>query len=135
MQWKINLTQVICLRIEKTTEEKTHWMNLRSPLLRIHYYQSQAITSIKNLTKPSGLSQNTNVQWNLYPNTQLDLYCSGNLSIQCTNPSTWLTNDVWIQYVTNSPTWRRLLAAKFFSSSTMKIRKLLGHKTLGVKTQ
>ena len=29
------------------------------------------------------------------------------------------------QYVTNSPTWRRLLAAKFFTSSTMKIKKHL----------
>ena len=39
---------------------------------------------------------NTNLQLNPYPNTQLDLYFSGNLSIQCTNPSTWLTNDAWI---------------------------------------
>jgi len=37
--------------------------------------------------------------------------------------------------VTNSSNLKRLLAAKFFSSSTMKIMKLLGHKTLGVKTQ
>ena len=29
---------------------KTHWVNLRSPLPRIHYYQSQAVTSIKNLS-------------------------------------------------------------------------------------
>ena len=29
------------------------------------------------------------------------------------------------QYVTNSPTWRRLLAAKFFTSSTVKIKKHL----------
>ena len=30
----------------------------------------------------------TNLQLNSYPNTQLDLYCSGNLSVQWTNPST-----------------------------------------------
>ena len=30
-----------------------------------------------------------------------------------------------ISRVTNSPTWRRLLAAKFFTSSTMKIKKYL----------
>ena len=29
------------------------------------------------------------------------------------------------QYVTNLPTWRRLLAAKFFTSSIMKIKKHL----------
>ena len=69
-------------------EAKPYRVNLRSPLLRIHYYQSQAVTSIRNLTKPFGLSRNTNLQLNPYPNTQLDLYCSDNLSIQCTNPNT-----------------------------------------------
>ena len=29
------------------------------------------------------------------------------------------------QYVTNSPTWKRLLTAKFFTSSTMEIKKHL----------
>ena len=35
-----------------------------------------------------------NLQLNPYPNTQLDLFCSDNLSFQCTVPSTWLTNCV-----------------------------------------
>ena len=30
----------------------------------------------------------TNLQLNLYPNTQLDFFCSDNLSFQCTAPST-----------------------------------------------
>ena len=34
----------------------------------------------------------TNLQLNPYPNTQLDLFCSDNLSFQYTVPSTWLTN-------------------------------------------
>ena len=38
---------------------------------------------------------------NPYPNTQLDLWCSENLSFQCTTPSTWLTNwctdpSIWL---------------------------------------
>ena len=37
------------------------------------------------------------------------------------------------QYVTNSPTWRRLLVAKFFTSSTMKIKKQLVTKPWGTK--
>ena len=37
------------------------------------------------------------------------------------------------QYVTNTPTWKGLLTTKFFR--TMKIKKLLGHKTFGVKMQ
>ena len=96
MQQKINLTQVICLRIGKTIEAKPHRVILKSQLPIIYYYQSQTITSIKNLTKPFGLSRNTNLQLNPYPNTQLDLYCSSNLSVQCTNPNMWLTNDVRI---------------------------------------
>ena len=39
------------------------------------------------------------------------------------------------QYVTNSSNLKRLLATKFFNLSIMKIKKLLGYKTLGVKTQ
>ena len=39
------------------------------------------------------------------------------------------------QYVTNSSNLKRLLVAKFFNLSMMKIRKLLGHKTLDPKTQ
>ena len=97
----------------KPPRQKPHRVILRSPLPRIYYYQSQAVTSIKNHTKPFSLSQNTNLQLNPYPNTQLDLYCSGNLSFQCTNPSTWLTNDAWIpihDYLlyTNPNTWLTL---------------------------
>ena len=39
------------------------------------------------------------------------------------------------KYVTDTSNLKKMLAAKFFSSSTMKIRKLLDHKTLGVKMQ
>ena len=88
MQWKINLTQVICLRMGKTTETKPHRVNLRSPHSRIHYYQNKRL-QVKGTPIPS-----TNLQLNLYLNTQLDLWCSGNLSFQCTNPSTWLTHQL-----------------------------------------
>ena len=85
MQWhgstnksptKLNAAEIkfdtgVCLRMGKTTEAKPYW-----------------VISIKNFTKPFDLSRNTNLQLNPYPNTQFDLYCSGNLSIQCTNPST-----------------------------------------------
>ena len=39
------------------------------------------------------------------------------------------------QYVINSSNLKRLLDTKLFNSSTMKIKKLLGHKTFSVKTQ
>ena len=66
----------------ETTETKPHRVNLRSPLPRIHYYQNKQL-QVKGIP-----ISNTNLQLNPYPNTQLDLYCSGNLFIQCMNPST-----------------------------------------------
>ena len=66
MQRKINITQMICLRMEKTTKAKSHRVNLRS-LLKIHYYQNKWL-QVKEIPVP-----NTNLQLNPYPNTQLDL--------------------------------------------------------------
>ena len=37
------LTQVICLRMGKTTKTKPHQVNLRSLLPRIHYYQNKQL--------------------------------------------------------------------------------------------
>ena len=81
MQRKINLTHVICLRMRKTIKAKPHRLNLRSLLPRIYYYQNKQL-QVKGIPVP-----NTNLQLNPYPNTQLDLWCSGNLSIQSTTPS------------------------------------------------
>ena len=54
---------------------------LETPLL-----SQQAVTS-KGILVPY-----TNLQLNLYPNTQLDLLCSENFSFWCMAPNTWLTN-------------------------------------------
>ena len=58
---EIKFDMVICLRMEKTTKAKTPRVNLRSQFLRIHCYQSQVVTSTRNLIKPFGLSRNTNL--------------------------------------------------------------------------
>ena len=56
----------------------------------------QAVTS-KGISVPY-----TNLQLNTYPNIQLDLFCSDNLSFQCMAPSTWLTNftdpSTWLNH-------------------------------------
>ena len=67
MQWKINLIQVICLQMGKTTEAKLYRVNLRSQFPRIHYYQN------KRLQVQGILAPNINLLLNSYPNTQLDL--------------------------------------------------------------
>ena len=85
----------------------------------------QAITS-------KGISVSyTNLQLNIYPNTQLDLFCSNNLSFQCTAPSTWLTNSMHkSQYAAYSLIWERCWLQSFSVHHTMKIIKLLGYRTL-----
>jgi len=47
MQWKINLSQ-----IGKTIETKPHQVNLKSPFLRIHYYQNKCL-QVKGITVPN----------------------------------------------------------------------------------
>ena len=64
MQWKLNLTRLICLQMGKTTKAKPHRVNLRSPLPRIHYYRNKWL-QVKGIPIP-----NTNLQLNPYPNTQ-----------------------------------------------------------------
>ena len=82
MQRKLNLTQMICLRMGKTTVTKPHRVNLRLPFLRIYNYQNKRL-QIKGILVP-----NTTLQLNPYPNTQLDLQYSNNLFIYCMNPNT-----------------------------------------------
>ena len=60
---KINLTQVICLRMGKTTEAKFYRMNLRSPSPKNLLLSKQAVTS-KRIS-----ILYTNLQLNPYPNT------------------------------------------------------------------
>ena len=103
---------VICLGIGKTCKAKTPLGDFKVTTLENPLLSQQAVTN-KGIPIPY-----TNLQLNPYLNTQLDLFCSDNFPFQCTAPSTWLTNRC-----TDPSTWlttnlRRMLAVKFFSSST-----------------
>ena len=79
---------------------------------------SQQTVTSKGIPIPS-----TNLQLNPYSNTQLDLFCSDNLSFSM-HGSQYVTNQLrGSQYVTSITNQRRLLAAKFFSSSHNEDRK------------
>ena len=73
---------VICLRMGKTYTAKTAPGDFKITTLEHPLLSQQAVTS-KGIPIPY-----TNLQLNSYPNTQLDLFCSDNLSFQCTAPST-----------------------------------------------
>ena len=77
---------VICLWMGKIYTEKIPSGDFKVTTSENSLLSKQAVTS-KRIPVPY-----TNLQLKIYPNTQLDLLCSDNLSFQCTAPSTWLTN-------------------------------------------
>ena len=102
-------------------------MIFRSPLQKLHYYHNKRLQA----RNPKYL---TNLQLNHYPNTQLDLFYSDSSSFWCTAP----------KYVTNGcadPITRlqkhqskKIVGCEVFQFiHMMKIRKMLGHKTLQCK--
>ena len=81
MQRKINDT-VICLRIGKTYTAKTPPGDFQVTTPEIPLLSQQVVTS-KGISVPY-----TNLQFNPYPNTQLDLFCNDNFSFDARLPST-----------------------------------------------
>ena len=118
---------VICLRMGKTYRQKPHWVIFKSLLPKLHCYHNKRLQA----RNPKYL---TNLQLNPYPNTQLDLFCSDSSPFWCTAP----------KYVTNQ--FARIPIRDFNHQSKkiigfkvlqfihmMKIRKILGHKTVRCK--
>ena len=66
---------VICLYMEKTNTAKTPPGDFKVTTPENPLLSKQAVTS-KGISVPY-----TNLQLNSYPNTQLDLFCSDNLSL------------------------------------------------------
>ena len=124
MQWKINLTRMICFRMGKINTTKTSPGDFKVTTPENPLLSKQAVTS-------KGISVlNTNLQLNPYPNTQLDLFCSNNLSFSM-HDSQYVTNQLrGSQYLTWSPIREGCWLQSSSVHHTMKIMKLLGHKTL-----
>ena len=82
----------------KTNTAKTPWVILRSPP-EILLLSQQTVIS-KEIPVPY-----TNLQLNPYPNTELDLFCSDNLSFSM-HDSQYMTNQLMhrSKYMTNTPT-------------------------------
>ena len=90
---------VICLRMEKTCMSKTPPGDFKATTPENSLLSQQAVIC-KGILVPY-----TNLQLNPYLNAQLDLFCSDNLSFQCTTPSMRLINSMHgSQYVAYSPT-------------------------------
>ena len=123
MQRKLNWHGDLFMNRENLySKNPTRWFKVTTPDNPL--LSQQAVTS-KGISIPY-----TNLQLNLYPNTQLDLFCSDNLSFQCMAPSTWLTNcadpNKWLNHQLEKECWLQSSSVHH----TMKIKKLLSHKTL-----
>ena len=83
---EIKLTQVICFRMGKTYTAKTSPGDFKVTIPENSLLSQQAVTS-KRILVPY-----TNLQLNSYSNTQLDLFCSDNLSFSM-HGSQYVTNQ------------------------------------------
>ena len=115
---------MICLQTEKTYMAKTPPSDFKVTTPENPLLSQQAVTS-KEILVPY-----TNLQLNSYPNIQLDLFCSDNLSFWCMTPSTWLTNCMDPSTKLQSPTTEGCSLQSSLVHHTVKIEKMLGHKTL-----
>ena len=115
---------VICLQMGKTYTAETPLRDFKVTTLENPLLSKQAVTS-KGIPVPY-----TNLQLNPYHNTQLDLFCSDNLSFSL-HGFQYVTNQLHeSQYTTWSPTWEGCWLQNSSIHYTVKIMKLLGHKTL-----
>ena len=91
---------MVCLRMRKTSKAKIPLGEFKITTPENLLLSKQAITS-KGISVPY-----TNLQLNPYPNTQLGLFCSDNLSFSM-HSSQYVTNQSMhgSKYVTNTPTW------------------------------
>ena len=119
---------VIYLQMGKTSKAKSNQMNLRLPLPRIYYYHNKRLQ-----VKESKYI----ILWTHTPIPNWTCFVVTFSHFQCTTLSTWLTNRctdprTWLhhQLETWSPTWERYQLQSSSVHHTMKITKLLGHKTL-----
>ena len=102
-------------------------MIFRSPLPKLHYYHNKRIQA----RNPKYL---TYLQLNPYPNTQSDLFCSDSSPFWCTAPN-YMTNQLrGSQYATSKHQSEKIIGCNVLQLiHMMKIRKMLGHKTLWCK--
>ena len=115
---------MIYLQMGKTNTAKTSPSDFKVTILEIPLLSQQTVIS-KGISVPY-----TNLQLNPYLSTQLDLFCSDNFSFWYTAPSTWLTNCTNPSMHFNHQLEKVVGCKVLQFIPTMKINKILGHKTL-----
>ena len=109
----------------KTSKTKTLSGDFKVTIPDNPLLSQQAVTS-KGIPVPC-----TNLHLNPYPNTQLELFCSDNLSFSM-HGSQYVTNQLMhrSKYVTNHQLEKDVGCKILQFINTMKVMNLLGYKTL-----
>ena len=99
MQRKLNLTRWFVYEWGKLLKQKPHRVNLRSPLLRIHYYQNKRlqVKESQYLIPTYSWTLTPIPNWTCSVVTISHFQCMAPnmwLKNQCTDPSTWLTHQL-----------------------------------------
>ena len=117
--------KVICFQIGKTSKAKNLPSDFKVTTPENPLISQQAITS-KGISVPY-----TNLQLNSYPNTQLDLYHSDNLSFWIYGSQYMINQSMHrSKYMTNHQLEKDIGCKVIQFINTMKTTKLLGYKTL-----
>ena len=119
------MTQWFVYEWGKPPRQKHYWVNLSSPLPRIHYYQN------KQLQVKESQYLIPIYSWTLTPISNWTCFVVTISHFQCMAPSTWLTNrctdpSMWLTHQLEKDVGCKVL--QFIHM--MKIKKLLGYKTL-----
>ena len=110
--------------LRKSKQQKPHRVILRSPLLRIYYYHNKRLQVKKSQYLIPTYS------WTLTSIPNWTCFVVTISHFQCTTLSTWLTNCVNPNTRLQSPTRECCWLQNSSIHHTMKIKKLLGYKTL-----
>ena len=111
----------------KTSRQKPHWVIFRSPLPKLHYYHNKRL-QVKESHVPYQPTVEPLPQYPIGLVLQLQFPF-----LMHDSPSTWLTNCVDPSMRFQSPT-KKIVGCKFLQFiHMMKIKKMLGHKTLRCK--
>ena len=121
---EIKLTRWFVYKWRKLTWQNPHRVILRSPLLRIHYYQNKQLQ-----VKESEYLIPT-YSWTLTPIPNWICSVVTISYFQCTTLSMWLTNCTDPSMQLQSPTREGYWLQNFSVHHMMKIKKLIGHKNL-----
>ena len=118
------MTQWFVYELRKPKQQKPHRVILRSPLPKIYYYHN------KRLQVKESQYLIPTYSWTLTLISNWTCFVVTISHFQCTTLSTWLTNYANLSIRLQSPTREGCWVQNSSIHHTMKIKKLLGYKTL-----